>query len=75
MHDSPSAEESVGCDCCTSVRSWHCRRGTVLNPGEVLPLLTECDIERAVFEGAGRIDEEVAAIRGRLGALGRRWVR
>jgi hypothetical protein len=29
--------------------------GTVLTPGEVLPLLTSADIERAVFSGASRI--------------------
>lgn len=29
--------------------------GTQLTPGEVLPLLTEADIERAVFDPAGRI--------------------
>lgn len=29
--------------------------GVVLTPGQVLPLLAECDIERAVFDSAGRV--------------------
>src|SRR5690606_33785467 len=31
--------------------------GTVLTPGEVLPLLADCDVERAVFGPGGRVIE------------------
>ena len=29
--------------------------GTVLTPGQVLPLLNDCDIERVVFDGPSRV--------------------
>lgn len=32
-------------------------RGTVVTPGQILPLITEADVERVVFEGPNRIIE------------------
>ena len=31
--------------------------GTIVTPGQILPLLIDCDIERAVFDGPSRIIE------------------
>ena len=51
--------------------TWHCSAGTVLRPGDVVPLLSEAEIERIVFDGKSRVIDVGRRTRFFRGALRR----